>query len=50
MIPIAHAGHWAVDVLYAAPILVVIFVIASNVIRDRRASRDEDRESGSGTE
>jgi hypothetical protein len=50
MIPIAHAGHWALDVLYAAPILVVIVVIASNAIRDRRSARDEDREPRSGAE
>jgi hypothetical protein len=50
MILIAHAGHWALDVLYAAPILVVIFVIASNAIRDRRAARGEDRDPRSGAE
>jgi hypothetical protein len=43
--PVAHAGHWALDVLYAVPLLVVIFVIARNAIRDRREGRNgEGRE------
>jgi hypothetical protein len=51
MLPVAHAGHWALDVLYVAPILIVILVIVTNVVRDRRAARDEEgREPPSGAE
>ena len=49
-LPLAHAGHWALDVLYAAPILVVVIVIATNVIRERRASRHERREPRPGAD
>ncbi len=41
-LPLAHAGHWALDVLYVTPILVVALVIVTNAIRDRRAARHEE--------
>ncbi|MBW3607038.1 MAG: hypothetical protein KY463_01565 [Actinobacteria bacterium] len=34
--PIAHAGHWLVNVLYVAPLLVVIGVLAWQSMKDRR--------------
>jgi len=34
--PIAHAGHWASTLLYAAPILVVIAALIIQRLRDRR--------------
>jgi hypothetical protein len=39
-LPLAHAGHYALYVLYAVPVLVVIGSILLSVIRDRRARRD----------
>jgi hypothetical protein len=33
---LAHAGHWAVFVLYAVPILVVVGSIVLSMRRDRR--------------
>jgi hypothetical protein len=39
VLPLAHAGHYALYVLYAAPVFVVIGSIVSNLIRDRRARR-----------
>jgi len=39
-LPLAHAGHYALYVLYAVPVLVVIGSIVSSVVRDRRARRE----------
>jgi hypothetical protein len=36
VLPIAHAGHWALYVLYAVPILIVLGSIVVNMARDRR--------------
>jgi hypothetical protein len=37
---VAHAGHWALYVLYALPILIVLGSIVANVLRDRRGRRE----------
>lgn len=36
MIPLAHAGHWLVNLAYAAPLLVVVVIIVREKLRDRR--------------
>ena len=33
---IAHAGHWALYVLYAIPVVVVLASIAVTMVRQRR--------------
>ena len=38
-IPLAHAGHWALYVLYAVPVLVVLASIAVTMVRQRREDR-----------
>lgn len=35
-VPIAHAGHWAATLLYAAPIIVVVLALVIQRWRDRR--------------
>jgi len=35
--PIAHAGHWAVDLLYVAPLLVAVGVLVWQARKDRRS-------------
>ena len=40
-VPIAHAGHWLVNVLYLVPLLVVIGMLAISSVRDRRAEAAE---------
>ena len=35
LIPLAHAGHWAVYVLYAVPVLIVLGSILVTAIRSR---------------
>ena len=37
MIPLAHAGHWLVDLLYAAPLLLMLAVRVFAWLRERRA-------------
>jgi len=33
---LAHVGHWLVDLLYAAPLLVMVGVLIVARLRDRR--------------
>ena len=40
-LPLAHAGHWAIYVLYAAPVIIVLASIAVTMLRDRRRRRGE---------
>jgi flagellar biosynthesis/type III secretory pathway M-ring protein FliF/YscJ len=44
-IPFAHAGHWALWILYAIPILIVAFAIVRSTLAQRRA-RSEEEEPG----
>jgi hypothetical protein len=39
-LPLAHAGHWALYVLYALPILIVLGSIVATMLRDRRGHRE----------
>ena len=36
MLPIAHAGHWLIDLLYVAPLLVAVGVLGWQARKDRR--------------
>jgi hypothetical protein len=38
-LPLAHAGHWAVYVLYAVPVLIVLGSIVLTTLRQRRERR-----------
>jgi hypothetical protein len=40
-VPIAHAGHWLVNLLYLVPLLVVVAMLAISSVRDRRAEAAE---------
>jgi hypothetical protein len=44
MVPIAHAGHWAVDLLYVAPLLVAVAVLGYQSMKDRRALKRDGGE------
>ncbi len=35
--PIAHVGHWAINLLYVAPLGVAIGVLGWQAMKDRRA-------------
>jgi hypothetical protein len=41
VIPFAHAGHVIVDLLYAAPLLVMVGLLLVGKWRERRHSADE---------
>ena len=34
---IAHVGHWAINLLYVAPLVVVVGVLGYQARKDRRA-------------
>lgn len=45
---LAHAGHWLVSLLYVAPVLIVVAVLALQSVRDRRRTHgDDEHEAGS---
>jgi hypothetical protein len=46
MAPLAHAGHWAVNLLYVAPLLVAVGVLGYQSAKDRRALKREGKDPG----
>jgi hypothetical protein len=40
VLPLAHAGHWALWALYAVPIIIVLGSIVLSIVRDRRGDGD----------
>lgn len=42
MMVIAHAGHWIVNVVYAAPVIALGGWIAVVTWKDRRRQRERD--------
>jgi hypothetical protein len=40
VVPLAHAGHWAVDLLTVLPVLLLIIWFAIITVRDRRRRPD----------
>lgn len=36
-LPIAHTGHWLVNVLYLVPLLAVVAMLVVSSMRDKRA-------------
>ena len=45
-LPPAHAGHWALWILYAVPVVVVLAAIGSAVRRERRAAQEGAGDTG----
>jgi hypothetical protein len=39
----AHAGHWIVDLLYAAPLLVMVGVFVVARLRERSGRKGTDQ-------
>ena len=37
IVPLAHVGHWAINLLYVAPLLVAVGVLGWQARKDRRA-------------
>ena len=42
MVLLAHAGHWAIWVLYSVPVVIVLASIVISLIRDRGHGGAED--------
>lgn len=38
----AHVGHWVVDLLYAAPLLIMVAVFLVARMRERAGRKDGD--------
>jgi len=36
LLPLAHAGHWLVEALYVAPVVVIVVWISVKSVLDRR--------------
>lgn len=45
MTVLAHAGHWAAQLIYVAPVAAVAAMLAWSSFRDRRSGRDRDAEA-----
>lgn len=41
MLTLAHAGHWAVNLLYVAPLVVAVGVLGYQSLKDRRQVKRE---------
>ena len=50
MLPIAHAGHWAIWVLYAVPVVIVLGSIGLQLVRNRGQAEDLDAGDAGGGE
>jgi hypothetical protein len=37
--PLAHAGHWLVQIAYLAPLIVLVAMLVIGRLRDRRERR-----------
>jgi cytochrome c-type biogenesis protein CcmH/NrfF len=46
LMPFAHAGHWALWVLYLVPVVIVLFATAQAFLRERRARKHQSSETG----
>lgn len=45
MIVFAHAGHWLVQVAYLAPLVVLMWILIANQLRERRERRQSSATS-----
>ena len=45
MTPLAHAGHWLVQLLYLAPLVIAVGVLGYQALTDRRALKHEGAEA-----
>ena len=43
--PIAHAGHWLVQIAYFLPVVLFLIWLGWTVLRERRSERDETDEA-----
>ena len=46
MLPIAHSGHWIVDVAYVSPFVGLLIWLGFTTLRERRRAGREDAPEG----
>lgn len=46
-IPIAHSGHWATNLIYILPLVIIVAVLAWQKLRDRRTDPARTGSDGS---
>jgi cytochrome c oxidase assembly factor CtaG len=44
MVVMAHAGHWLPQLLYLAPLIVLVVAIVVGRLRERREGRERGRD------
>lgn len=42
ILPFAHAGHWAVSLLYLAPVVILVGALVITRARDARLGEDDE--------
>lgn len=47
---LAHAGHWLVNVIYVAPVILIVGWIGITSLRDRRRERRQGGSRPSGAQ
>ena len=45
--PLAHAGHWLVQIAYLVPLIVLVGVLVAGKLRERRERRRDGGVTGS---
>jgi len=48
MLVLAHPGHWAVQLIYLAPLALLCVVLARDRLRQRRGDRSSERDDQRG--
>jgi hypothetical protein len=46
VIVLAHAGHWLVQLIYLVPLAVLVGIILTSRLRERREARTGSRRAG----
>jgi len=41
LLPLAHASHWYISMLYLAPVVILVGALAIARVRDKRLDDDE---------
>jgi hypothetical protein len=44
--PLAHVGHWLAELMYVAPVVVIVGWLSVRALLDRRRERAEEEEHG----
>lgn len=45
VLPLAHSGHWAISLLYLAPVLILVGALAIARVRDNRLDDEDEQDA-----